>query len=157
MEPPKKFSQEDDLNVRRARPSYLQPEQGRRWKCWTAFGRAREVIRSPIARSRSSRFLLRSLWGRLEPSQVFWKFGDCPEESPGWRLDDRTGEAESPGWISTAVRMIAMYRCEKVCYHCRKPGHFRHDCRQLKQLMHQEKKSDHPPKDGKKGAPTNIV
>lgn len=52
-----------------------------------------------------------------------------------------------------ALKLQSAGRKEKVCYHCRKPGHFRRDCRQLKQLMHQEKKSDHPQKAGKKGGP----
>lgn len=45
-----------------------------------------------------------------EPSKIFWKFGDCPGKSPGWKPDDRTGEAETPGRISTAVLTIVMYR-----------------------------------------------
>lgn len=63
------------------------------------------------------------------------------------RLERSTNTGEN------ALKLQSGGRKEKVCYHCRKPGHFRRDCRQLKQQEQQEKKSDRPPRGGKKGGP----
>lgn len=55
-----------------------------------------------------------------------------------------------------ALKLESAGRKDRVCYHCRKPGHFRRDCRQWKQQQQQhsqEKKSDAPPKGGKQGGP----
>lgn len=108
MEPPEKFSQEDDFNVRRA-PVL-------RGICSLNMAEGGNVeqhlveLESYLFACSGARGSASGRYDLLEPSQVFWKFGDCPGKSSGWRPDDRTGEAKAPGRISTAVLTIVMYR-----------------------------------------------